>query len=72
MADCGGERMRELALLLKILQGLNATTPTIIGAIDMIRRGRDEGKTDDEIQAESMSLALDTRAQTERDMGEQP
>ena len=64
--------MNELALLLKILQGANLATPTIVGIIGTIRNGREQGKTDDEIQAESMQIALETRDITSRDMGDQP
>lgn len=64
--------MGELALLLKILQAANLASPTIVGIIGSIRSGRQAGKTDDEIQAESMQIALETQEITETDMGEQP
>jgi hypothetical protein len=64
--------MLELALLLKILEAANMATPTLVGIINTIKSGRAAGKTDDEIQAESMALALETKAITEKDMGDQP
>lgn len=64
--------MDKLALALKILQGLNLATPQIAGIFSAIRKGRAAGKTDVEIQDESMRIALDTDAITERDMGDQP
>jgi hypothetical protein len=64
--------MNELELLLEILHGANLATPTIVGIIASIRGGRAQGKTDDEIKAESMQIALDTRAQTEKDMSDEP
>lgn len=64
--------MGELALLLQILTAANAATPTIVGFIDIIRKGREDGETDDQIQAKSMAFAEETRAITEKDMGDQP
>jgi len=64
--------MTELALLLEILRGANLATPSIVGIINAIRGGRAAGKTDDEIKAESMQIALETRDLTEKDMGDQP
>ena len=72
MADGGGKRMSELALLLQILQASNMASPAIVSIIATIRNGRAAGKTDAEIQAESMQIALDTRTQTEIDMGSEP
>ena len=60
--------MNELELLLKILNGANLATPSIVGIISAIRSGRDAGKTDEEIEAESMKIALETRDITEKDM----
>lgn len=60
--------MNELDLLLKILNGANLATPAIVGIISTIKNGRDSGKTDEEIQAESMKIALETRDITEKDM----
>jgi len=68
-----GERlMKELELLLNILKGANLASPVIIGIIGIIGGGRAEGKTDEQIKAESMALALETKAITEKDMGNQP
>lgn len=64
--------MKELALLLEILRGANLATPVIVGIINTIRGGREVGKSDEEIKAESMKLAQETKEITERDMGEQP
>ena len=64
--------MLELALLLKILEAANMATPTLVGIINTIRNGRKAGKTDDEIQAESMALALETKTITEKDMQNTP
>lgn len=64
--------MGELALLLEILRGANLATPTIVSIIQTIKGGRAAGKSDDEIKAESMAIALDTRAITEKDMTETP
>lgn len=64
--------MKELALLLKILEGLNLSTPTIVGIIGVIRGGREAGKTDEDIEAESMAVALETRSITEQDMSGDP
>lgn len=60
--------MGELELLLEILHGANLATPAIVGIIGAIKGGRAQGKTDDEIKAESMQIALETRAITEKDM----
>jgi hypothetical protein len=60
--------MKDLDLLLQILNAANAATPTIVSVIASIKSGRDAGKTDDEIQAESMAIALDTKTITEQDM----
>lgn len=64
--------MREIELLLEILRGANLATPTLVSIIGMIKGGRAAGKTDEEIKAESMAMALETKAITERDMGSQP
>lgn len=64
--------MDQLSLLLKILNAANLATPTIAGIIATIRGGRDAGKTDDEIQEESMKIALETRQITEEDMSDRP
>lgn len=64
-----------LDLLEKILQGTNTvsmTLPTILGLIATIRKGREEGKSDDEIQEESMSIALRTKGKAEQQMSDQP
>jgi hypothetical protein len=47
-------------------------TPSIAQIIAAIRSGRDAGKTDEEIEAESMQIALETRQITEEDMSESP
>ncbi len=64
--------MLELALLLKILEAANMATPSIVAVIQSIRNGRTAGKTDNEIEAESLQIALDTKAITEADMGNTP
>jgi hypothetical protein len=64
--------MKELELLLNILNGAQLATPAILAVINSIKSGRAEGKTDEEIQAESMALALETKEITETDMGDQP
>jgi hypothetical protein len=64
--------MTEIALLLKVLTGANLLTPSIAQIIAAIRSGRDAGKTDEEIEAESMQIALETRQITEEDMSESP
>jgi len=46
-------------------------TPAIIGIIDIITSGKESGKTDEEIQAESMAFALETRRITDEDRGPQ-
>lgn len=63
--------MKELDLLLNILNKANLATPAIIGIISIIRSGRKQGKSDDEIQEESMALALETRVLAEHDKGDQ-
>lgn len=63
--------MDKISLLEKILkgmQGVNLAVPTIVGIIGTIRGGRAAGKTDEEIEAESMKIALETRELTEKDM----
>jgi hypothetical protein len=62
----------EIALLLQILNAANLASPTIVGIINTIRGGRAAGKTDEEITAESMKIALETREITEKDKGSQP
>lgn len=64
--------MSELQLLIDILKKAQLATPSLLAIINAIRQGREEGKTDDEIQAESMALALETNEITEEDMGDQP
>ena len=63
--------MNQLALFLKILTEANMATPAIIGIIDIITSGKESGKTDEEIQAESMAFALETRRITDEDRGPQ-
>lgn len=63
--------MNELDLLLKILQGANIATPGIVAVIGSIKQGRAAGKSDDEIEADSMAIALQTRERTDIDMGDQ-
>lgn len=64
--------MKELALLLSMLEKANAATPAVVAAINLIRAGRAAGETDEQIQAKSMADALETRDMTKTDMGEQP
>jgi len=64
--------MSSLALLLDILTKANLATPAIVAIIGAIKSGREAGKTDAEIQEDSMRIALETRAITEEDMGPQP
>lgn len=64
--------MGELVLLEEILRGVNMATPSIVAVIQSIKNGRAAGKTDDEIKAESMKIALETKAITEADMSNNP
>jgi hypothetical protein len=64
--------MKELELLLSILRKLQLATPAIVAVIGSIKEGREAGKTDAEIQEESMALALETKAITEQDMTNAP
>lgn len=64
--------MSQIDLLLRILTTANAATPTLVSLIQAIKGGRAAGKTDDEIEAESMQLALAVRAETEADMTNAP
>lgn len=59
-------------MLLRILNGANMATPALVAIINAIRSGRQAGKTDEEIETESMQIALETRSITEADMGDQP
>jgi len=60
--------MGGLAILLQVLTATNTATPMIVGLINLIKGGKDSGKTDDEILAEAMTFAEDTRRITEKDM----
>jgi hypothetical protein len=62
--------MTGLALLLKILIDANMATPAIIQMINLVKGGREAGKTDEEIQAEAMKIAMETRTITEQDMSD--
>lgn len=64
--------MKELDLFLKILQGSNLATPGLLAIIGAIKQGRAAGKTDDEIQAESMAIAQRTKAKSEDQMSDRP
>ena len=64
--------MSELELFSQILKDANLATPAIAGIIGIIRAGRKAGKSDDDIKAESMQFALETRAQTETDESNKP
>lgn len=64
--------MKELDLFLKILQGSNLATPGLLAIIGAIKQGRAAGKTDDEIQEESMAIALRTKAKSEDQMSDRP
>lgn len=64
--------MNELNLLLEILRGANLLTPAIAGVIGTIRRGRDAGKTDDEIKAESMAIAQETKTIADEQLNVRP
>ena len=64
--------MNYVDMLLRILTASNAATPAILAIIQSIRGGAAAGKTDEEIEAESMQVALDTQAQTKADEGSQP
>ena len=64
--------MLELALLLKILEAANMATPSLVAIIQSIRNGRAAGKTDEEIEAESLAIALETRQITEADKSSEP
>ena len=60
--------MKELELLLSILTKANLATPQIVALIGLIKSSKAAGRTD----AEIMAQALETRAITEGDMGNQP
>lgn len=64
--------MKELDLFLKILQGSNLVTPGILAIIGAIKQGRAAGKTDDEIQAESLEIAQRTKSKSEEQMTDRP
>ena len=64
--------MSELELLLSILTKANLATPAILAIIAAITNGRAVGLSDEEIEADSLAKALETREITATDMGDQP
>lgn len=63
--------MNQIDLLLKILGELNASTPLITSLIGIIKGGAESGKTDEEIEAEAMKFALETKQIAGDDKGSQ-
>lgn len=63
--------MNQLDLLLKLLGEVNANTPLIIGLIGIIKGGTESGKTDEQIEAEAMKFALETKQIAGDDKGAQ-
>lgn len=61
-----------IAALLAILQAINVSSPLIGSLIAQIKGGQAAGKTDDEIWAEAMALAQETKRITEEDMTDKP
>lgn len=64
--------MSQIDLLLRILNAANLLTPTLGSIINTIKGGRAAGKTDEEIQKESMSIALGVRSKSEKQMSNEP
>lgn len=63
--------MDALTKLGQALTAANALAPLIAVLIAEIKSGS-PGKTDDEIMAEALAAALETKSITETDMGDQP
>lgn len=61
-----------VAELLALLQAINVSTPLIASLIAKIKGGQAAGKTDDEIIAEALAMANETRSITEHDMSQEP
>ena len=63
--------MGAIAILLQVLTASNQLTPLIASVIASIQAGHAAGKTDDEIIAEALAIAQETKTITEADMGPQ-
>jgi hypothetical protein len=63
--------MDKLALALQIMQGANLVTPAIANIFAIVRKGREDGKSDEEIQAESMATIDRVISKAEQQMGNQ-
>lgn len=58
----------DLALFLEIMRTANLLTPAITSIVATIRGGREAGKDDEAIKAESMQIALSTDAEADRQL----
>lgn len=58
-----------IAALLQILEAVNVSTPLIATLIAKIKGGQADGRSDEEIIAEALALAQETKQIASEDMG---
>ncbi len=61
-----------LDLALEALRGANLLTPVIAGVFSIVKRGREAGKDDEAVKAESMQFAQDTVTEADRQLSIRP
>lgn len=61
-----------LDLTLEALRLANALTPNVAAVISIVKKGREQGKDDDAIKAESQAINDATIAEADRQLGVRP
>jgi len=63
--------MDQVDRLLKIIEAINVSAPLIGTLIGVLKRGKDDGRSEEDILAEADRLAAETKSITEHDMSDQ-
>lgn len=63
--------MDQLALLLKILETANLSTPVLVGIIGSLKSNADSGKTDEQIIEEALATVAETKTITDHDRSDE-
>lgn len=61
-----------LDLALQAMQAANVLTPAVAGIIAIVKKGREDGKDDEAIKAESLRFAQETDAEADRQLAIKP
>ena len=64
--------MKNLELFLEVMRTANLLSPTILAVAASIKAGREAGKDDEAVKAESLAIANATATEADRQLAIQP